>query len=74
MLHDDQIIFSDNVQRVIEQNRRNQEKFRNRSEKFIQLNYPPRPNPLKKFMKDFFGIFIKLELLKSEKNVKIKLK
>lgn len=74
MLQDDQAVFSDRVQKVIEQNRINQEKFKQRSEKFIQLNYPPRSHPLKKFMKEFFDIFIKLELLRSEKQIKTKLK
>jgi len=74
MLRDDQIIFTDRIQRVIEQNRINQERFRQRSEKFIQLNYPEQPHSLRKFMKNFIDIFIKLELIRSEKQVKTKLK
>jgi len=73
MLHDE-TIFADKLQQVIAQNKLNQEEFKKRSEKFIQLNYPKRPSPLIKYMKRFFDIFINLELLKSEKQVKIKLK
>ncbi len=73
MLHDE-TIFADKLQQIIAQNKLNQEEFKCRSEKFIKLNYPVRPNLIIKFMKDFYDIFIKLELLKSEKQVKIKLK
>lgn len=74
MLHEDQAIFSDKLQQVIAINKLKQEEFRRRSEKFIQLNYPTRHSILIKYMKKFFDIFINLELLRSEKQVKIKLK
>lgn len=74
MLQEDQAIFSNKLQQIIAINRLKQEEFRRRSQKFIQINYPQRHNIIVKYMKKFYDIFINLELLKSEKQVKIKLK